>query len=152
MVHAVTPHWILAGNARGMRLFVRRGLSMQLAELRAWDAPPPPPLDSDRPGRVYDRFGPGRHAVDASDADAKAADAFLRDVLEEVADLARASGVAALDLVCAPATLGRVRSLLPDVLKSRLRDELALDLVADSGPEIAARLDAARSAGQASPG
>lgn len=98
-------------------------------------------LVTDAPGRVHDRFGPGRHSMDAGQSvKDEMADRFARDVARYLAESRQAGRFDALALVAAPAMLGRLRGALDKPVADLVVAELDKDLVRAEPAEIAQRL------------
>jgi len=98
-------------------------------------------LVSDGPGRVHDRFGPGRHSVDAGQSiKSDVADRFARAIADYLADGRRSGRFDRLALVVAPAMLGRVRAALEKPVADAVVAELDKDLVRADPAEVARQL------------
>lgn len=98
-------------------------------------------LVTDAPGRVHDRFGPGRHSVDAGQTvKDEMADRFARDLAHYLAEARQAGRFDELALVVAPAMLGRLRGALDKQVADAVVAELDKDLVRAEPAEIARKL------------
>lgn len=100
-----------------------------------------PPADSprDRPVRVHDSLGAGRHGVESHQSPHEAAEAdFLSSVLDRGVALMRANSHASLVLCAPPRALGLLRGKLPP----DVRERLVLSVDKDVTKETASQLDA----------
>jgi protein required for attachment to host cells len=97
---------------------------------------------SDRPGRVHDRFGPGRHSMEPSTDLQKVAREKLAREIGHVLQRALDDGdLEALVLVAPPRLLGELRQLLPPRVRDHVIGELDKDLVDLPAHELPAHLD-----------
>ncbi len=84
---------------------------------------------SDRPGRSFDSGGQGRHAMEPpTDPQRYAKFAFARELAARLEEAAHAGRFARLVLVAAPKTLGDLRELLPDPVRTKVVAEIDKDL------------------------
>lgn len=135
--------WILVAHRGGARLLEWRGLDAVEVEsiehpegkLKARD------IDSDKPGRVFDRFGPGRHATSReNEATQHVADVFAKS-LGVVLEKARTDGrFTRLVLVAEPQFLGRVRAALSPQTAKLIVQSIDKDLGALAGHALTKRL------------
>lgn len=128
----MTKFWILSGNSSRAMLFRADGVTKPLVEIGQWDNPDARAhqidLADDKPGRVYDSHGKGRHAVEM-DMDPKTREQ-LRFASQLVDELEKGRVEHAFDklvLVAAPGFLGQLRAQFHDPL----RDTLALEIDKD---------------------
>lgn len=99
-------------------------------------------IASDRPGRTHDIGGEGRHAMEPStDPQRHAKLSFARDLAQRLTDAANRNEFDRLILVAAPRTLGDLRGLLPDTVKSRITVEIDKDLTNTPDQELGKHLD-----------
>lgn len=99
-------------------------------------------IASDRPGRTFDSGGEGRHAMEPStDPQRHAKLSFARDLATRLGDAANRREFDRLILVAAPRTLGDLRALLPDSVKSRITVEIDKDLTNTPDRELGRHLD-----------
>ena len=78
-------------------------------------------IASDRPGRSFDSGGQGRHAMEPpTDPQRYAKYEFARELAERLEEAVHAHRFDKLVLVAAPKTLGDLRELLPDPVKTKV--------------------------------
>ena len=127
------PTCIVACAATGARLWrsdTRFGSWVQKAELSKPEAAGrEAEFASDRPGRAFDSFGSGRHAMTAGES---GRDHEVRNFARELADYLN-RGIAAgefrhIVLIAAPGFLGHLRAGLSDVARRAVVHEAAKDL------------------------
>jgi protein required for attachment to host cells len=83
---------------------------------------------TDRPGRSFNRVGPGRAAMEnPADWHQQAEDRFARDVAERIEGILGEEPAWRLILVAAPETLGELRQALSPQTRQRVLGELAKD-------------------------
>ncbi|PHZ85790.1 hypothetical protein CRD36_03675 [Paremcibacter congregatus] len=81
-------------------------------------------------GRVFDRFGQGRHVVERRNmAEEKIERKFVKDLIDELEKAAGQGKFEHLALIAAPRALGYVREYMGDSLKDTIIGEFPLDLV-----------------------
>lgn len=129
---------VVTADAAKARLFecTRVGGALrQVAEKSAGSAPVPA---RDRPFRVHDRFGSGRHAVEPRRSPrAAAAERFYVEVAEAVAKQRFDALV-----LCAPSkALGLLRRQLPDEIGQRVILAAAKDYLRETPADLAKRLE-----------
>lgn len=99
-------------------------------------------IASDRPGRSFDSGGQGRHAMEPpTDPQRYAKYAFARELAERLEQAANAHRFDELVLVAAPKTLGDLRELLPDSVKTKVVAEIDKDLTKVPLRELPKHLD-----------
>lgn len=97
-----------------------------------------PTTERDRPFRVHDRFGSGRHAVEARRSPRAAREErFLAEVAEAIA----LEKFDALVLCAPPKALGVLRQRLPQEASERIILASAKDYLRDTPSDLAARLE-----------
>ncbi|MDX1542025.1 MAG: host attachment protein [Geminicoccaceae bacterium] len=105
-------------------------------------AAPSREIASDRPGRTFDSGGEGRHAMEPStDPQRHAKLSFARDLAERLSQAANRNEFDRLILVAAPRTLGDLRSLLSDSVKSKVVVEIDKDLTNTPDQDLGKHLD-----------
>lgn len=125
--------WILIADATRARVFEHHR-SMQSFELVFEDDRPelrdPDWMrESDRPGRVHDSVGQGRHAMQPQTTpDERDREQFARDLIERLTLGVNEHRFSQLLLVAPPAMLGALRNLLDQGLRERVIAELDKDL------------------------
>jgi len=118
------------------RLIPRPELDLEEITLHARD------IQADRPGRTHDRMGPNRHAMDyPTDPQCNAEIRFLKKVVEQTAREADKAGIDRLILVAPPASLGKLRKMLPHPLRKKLYSELNKDLTQIAPIDLLKHLD-----------
>lgn len=138
--------WIVVADGARVRVFVNRGVGKGIDELTG------PPftgtrarsgeLVSDRPGRTFDRAGPGRHAKEPhSDPHEQAEIAFLRGVAVWLAQQNQSGAFTRLVIVAAPRALGTLRQLLPKPVGEKVTAEISADLTNAPPRRIERRLE-----------
>lgn len=129
---------VVTADAGGARLFECTRLGGPLRQVGEKNADLAPVAARDRPFRVHDRFGSGRHAVEARRSPrAAAAERFFA----EVADAVVKESFDAL-VLCAPSkALGVLRQKLPDDLAERTILAAAKDYLRETPANLAKRLE-----------
>jgi protein required for attachment to host cells len=130
--------WIVVGHRAGARIFEhRRAHELDLvSELdHAAGRLKNQAINSDRPGRAFDRKSPGRHAVGGAETPHEhSAEAFARELAHELNAARTENRFARLVLVAEPRFLGLLRAELDHVTASLVVGDLSKDLAkADSG-------------------
>jgi len=98
-------------------------------------------LDTDRPGRVHDRKGPGRHAMSSEESTKeRAASNFAREVAQAIKARRTHEGFGRLVLVAEPGFLGMLRAALDPATSKLVDGEVHKQIVARPTAEIAAHL------------
>lgn len=140
-----TRTWIVVADGARARLFENTGpgkglLPLDDGEMRGERAATRE-LGTERPGRVHDRMGPGRHAMaPRTDWHEQQKEDFLASV---AARLDRAAADKAFDrlILVAPAkALGRLRAALGRDAAARVDGELAKDLTKTPAPDLTGHL------------
>ena len=140
-----TITWILVADAAQARIFENdgpgRGLKPPFDRDFVGLDLPSRDLVSDRPGRSFDRAGPGRHAMEPpTDPKRKVKQDFAKymaSVLNEAAEHARFDR---LVVVAPPKVLGDLRNAYGSHVTSRLYGELAKDLTHTSIQDLPSHL------------
>ncbi len=131
MKHKTT--WILLADGSRARLLVnagpKKGYESVLGADLVGENLANSEINSDRPGRSFDRVGMGRHAMEPpSDPHREE----KRKLAHRVADLLEAERQKGsfdhLIIIAAPQMLGDLRQSLPDTVKSMIVEEIAKDL------------------------
>jgi protein required for attachment to host cells len=92
---------------------------------------------ADGPGRVHDRFGPGRHAVEGRvDLHAEEAQRFARELAERLAAGHHEQSFQRLIIMAPPAFLGALRNALPKPVAATVTAEVAKNLVGQDAAAI----------------
>ena len=123
---------IIADGAKA-RFFLNTGPDKGLEPLPSGEmtagAAPTREIGSDRPGRVHDRMGPGRHAMaPRTDWHDQEKQQFVRQVAERIDIAARDKAFDRLVLVAPPKALGELRTAMAPQTAKLVAGELAKDL------------------------
>ncbi|MDR3445268.1 MULTISPECIES: host attachment protein [unclassified Dyella] len=126
--------WIVVANRGVARLFQARQATGPLEELEAFIHPEARLRDrdlvSDRPGRGFERSGPGSHAEEPDSTVAEVETGNFALELSRFLLKGRNEGrFDALILIAAPAFLGSLRDRLDDQIRDRILQEVAKNLV-----------------------
>jgi len=133
--------WLLIADSARARLFGVDRRERTFSILGEWQddvaSGKAQDIDADRPGRTFDSAGPGRHAMEpTSSPKGVAKGRFVAMLAENLGAEARKNGFDELHVIAAPRTLGELRELLGQPVKSRLVHEEAKDLTQLSKPEL----------------
>ena len=139
--------WIVVADGAGARLFLNSGPGKGLQELpegRMQTAlETTRSQGSDRPGRVHDRMGDGRHAMEPRiDRHEQQKQRFARDLARRLDAAAGEKAFDRLILVAPPKLLGALRSLLGAAARRLVTGELPKDLMRAPQREIREQLGA----------
>ena len=103
--------------------------------------PPTRDQGSERPGRVHDRFGPGRHAMEPkADWHRQDKTAFARSLAERLDSIARDGKADRFVLVAPPTMMGDLRAALSPHLRDMVTGEITKDLTHANPSEIEAQV------------
>ena len=125
--------WIVVANGTTARALENEGVGKGLNPAPAFEmtvaSPPTRELGSDRPGRVHDRFGQGRHAMEPkADWHRQEKAEFAKAVAEKIESAARAGRYDRLVLVAPPTVMGDIRSALGRHARDLIIGEITKDL------------------------
>lgn len=137
--------WILVAHRSGARLFEKagKGNGLQLVEeirhpegrLKNGD------INSDKPGRAFDKFGGGRHSMSKEHEPKEQVAIQFAKQLAEVLDRGRTGGrYGKLVLVAEPRFLGELRAALPSHTAALVSATVDKDLGGISSHDIAGHL------------
>lgn len=137
-----TRTWILLADGAQARFLENLGPGKGLQELSPnrveYPHPPNREIDSDRPGRVQDRAGPGRHAMEPH---TEPHDKMKLDFAKSLADgvnAAEQDGQFDRLIVAAPAkVLGELRHKLSKTVQGKLLREVDKDLIGADDKQLA---------------
>lgn len=122
---------IYAGKHRRASLELVDSLSHKASRLHTRE------LLTDAPGRVHDRFGPGRHSIDSGDqVKAEEKQRFAREITAHLAEAQRQKKFSQLVVMAAPAFLGVLREAFSKPLAAAVIAEVAKDLVSHDAVTI----------------
>jgi protein required for attachment to host cells len=138
--------WVLVADGGRARILVNEGVGKGLHPALPTDfASPNPPTreqGTDRPGRVFDSLGPGRHAmVPRVDWHRFEKETFARDVARELDRGAMEASYHRLILIAPPTTLGDLRAALGEKARRLVIGEIPKDLTQLPEAEIGPHLD-----------
>jgi protein required for attachment to host cells len=137
--------WVLVADGSEARIFSGRGMRSPLelvdtlthdaSRLRARD------IGSDSPGRVHDRFGPGRHSLDqGQQLKNTEKERFAREIAARLAEGRRQKKFDRLVIMASPAFLGILRDCLSKPVSEAVVATVPKDLVAHDVAVIQAHL------------
>ena len=126
--------WVLVANSAEARIYTGKHprSSLTLLETLQHDASRAPAreLISDAPGRVHDRFGPGRHSVESGQrAKTWEAERFAREIADRLSRAYQAGVFARLVVIAAPAFLWQLRRVMDKSVAAAVTAEVNKDLV-----------------------
>jgi protein required for attachment to host cells len=139
--------WILVADSERARVFVATGAQGVLEPALPQDfvhgAAPSREIASDRQGRVFDRFGPGRHAAEEpTDPHRFEIARFAREIVHVLDGERKRNAFERLVVIAPPTLLGDLRAAMPDPLRSMVAAELDQDLAKLPARELADRVRA----------
>ena len=137
--------WIVVADGAGARLFLNSGPGKGLQELpegRMQTAlETTRSQGTDRPGRVHDRMGDGRHAMEPrADWHEQQKQRFARDLAQHLDGAAAEKAFDRLILVAPPKLLGALRAQLGAAARRLVTGELPKDLMRASEKELLGQL------------
>ncbi|GAB5467585.1 MAG: host attachment family protein [Rhodospirillales bacterium] len=138
--------WVVVADGSKARVFTSPGSGRGLSEVPDGRFDRPHHHEerdfSDRPGRVQDSHGPGRHAVERVTDPGDQARQILARAIAKRLDAALSDGAFdRLALVAAPKMLAQLRAELSEAGRARVVCELSKDLTEAKGPAIAKALE-----------
>ena len=137
--------WVVVADGARARALENTGVGKGLdpSPILEMEVEPRPTRDlgSDRPGRVHDRFGPGRHAMQPK-ADWHRQDKadFLKSVAERLDSAAQDGAFDRLVLIAPPTAMGHLRAALNDKTRASIAGEITKDLTHASRSEIESQI------------
>ena len=137
--------WVVVANGTTARAYKNVGVGKGLEPSPAFEigveSPPTRELGTERPGRVHDRFGPGRHAMEPkADWHRQDKTAFARAIAERLDSVARKGQVDRLVLVAPPTMMGDLRTVLSQQTRDMVSGEVTKDLTHSSPSELEAQI------------
>lgn len=122
--------WILSANSHRARLMSAQRANGPLCEIESFDHPAgrakPSDLESDRPGRLFDSVGMGRHATSpVVDMHTQEQIRFARMLADRLEQGRLDHAFAGLVLVAAPEFLGHLRDAMAAPLAAKVTLALA---------------------------
>lgn len=138
--------WILVADGARARIFLNDGPGKGIRELAGHTSAkalkPSREIDADRPGRVFDSAGVGRHAMEPpTDPQRHAKHEFAAMLAQKLKAALDAHEYDRLIVVAAPLTLGDLRKQLDKTVLDRIHGEIPKDLTRAPDGEIAKRLE-----------
>jgi protein required for attachment to host cells len=135
----VKPTWILVACRSGATIL--SSLGPELTKLREIEHPrgrlKASDLETDRPGRAFDRGGQGRHAMSSEESPTEhLAQRFAAELARELEHARHMGAFNQLVLVAAPRLLGKLRAELSDATRKIVIGEVPKDLVEPSATEL----------------
>lgn len=136
---------IVVADASRARFFERHGAKGKLIELMDLAmVAPDVEVPRDRPPRVHDRMGAGRHAIEPRVTPREAAqERFLTNVAEAINKAAAGEAFDRLMLCAPPRALGLLRDQLSIAAKAKVSAAFHKDFIHDPVDTLQAHLDAA---------
>jgi protein required for attachment to host cells len=138
--------WILVARRDGATVFASNGRDRPLTVVHRIPHPDgrlrPRDIDTDRPGRAFDRGGYGRHAFSTEENSAERVEHEWAIHLARYLDNYRATNAYdRLVLIAPPKLLGSLRDALPTPTQRVVVAELTKDLIDPDGTEVRNRLE-----------
>jgi protein required for attachment to host cells len=133
---------VVTSDAGSARFFECARIGGPLVETEAKAMRAEAPKSRSKPPRVHDRFGQGRHVIEARQTPREASESeFLRSVADQInAEVERFDEL----VLCAPPRpLGALRAHLSEKARERLRSEVAKDYLHESAIELSEKLEQA---------
>jgi len=132
--------WVLVGDGRRALFFQNHGdaelLDLRVIETRIDDNPPTHEQGTDRPGRSFTSFSPGRSAVQNVDWHELEEERFARAMANRINQAAESGELNAIAIVAPPRALGEIRKDLSVKAQGKVVGELAKDLTRHPLKEI----------------
>ena len=133
--------WVVVANGTTARALENEGVGKGLNPAPAFEmsveSPPTREQGSDRPGRVHDRFGPGRHAMEPkADWHRRDKALFAKAVAKRIESSARDGRFDRLVLIAPPKAMGDIRAALDRHVRDLVTGEVTKDLTHGDLAEI----------------
>jgi protein required for attachment to host cells len=137
--------WVLVANSAEARIYAgrHRHAPLTLVDTLTHEAARLHPREvlADAPGRVHDRFGPGRHSIDSGEqVRAEERERFAREIAASLLEAQRQRKFEELIVMAAPAFLGVLRAEFNKPLASAVIAEVPKDLVSQEAAAVAAHV------------
>ncbi len=124
--------WVLVGDGRRALFFQNHGdadlLDLRVIETRIDENPPTHEQGTDKPGRSFTSFSPGRSAMENVDWHELEEERFARAMADRINRAAESGELNAIAIVAPPRALGEIRKELSVKAQSKVVGELAKDL------------------------
>jgi len=130
--------WILVCDSQQARIFeiAAKGRVDFLGEYGS-ELPRNREIAADRPGRTFDRAGPGRHAMEPrQDAHRQAKRNFLSEMADRLDRSCRSGDFTDLVVIAPPTALGDLRSVFSKRIQTALVQEHAKEVSGLSEPDL----------------
>ncbi|MGD9544610.1 MAG: host attachment protein [Methylocystis sp.] len=132
--------WVLVGDGRRALFFQNHGdadlLDLRVVETRIDENPPTHEQGSDKPGRSFNSFSPGRSAMQNVDWHELEEERFARAMADRINRAAESGELNAIVIVAPPKALGEIRKELSQKAHGKVVGELAKDLTRHPLKEI----------------
>jgi protein required for attachment to host cells len=137
--------WVVVASAARARVFEAAGRRQPLQEIldlvNPEDRLQQQDLESDRPGRAFDRLGGQRHAMQtAVDPKQQAASRFAKRLGEQLQADLHAKRFEALCVVAPPHFLGLLREHMSDGVRRVVKGELTKDFTREDAAAVQAQV------------
>ena len=133
--------WILVAHRSGAVVHESRGPGLPLTP--AWQIEnargrlKPGELESDRPGRAFDRVGGGRHSMSSEENPAqRVANEFVLQLVQRLESARIAGSFERLVMIAPPRMVGALRDALTEPLRALLIASLPKDLAHSNGDDV----------------
>ena len=141
----MTDVWVLVADASEAKIYSARHMRSPLELVdslsHAQSRLHPRDIGTDVPGRVHDRFGPGRHSLDdGPQIKAEERVRFAREIAALLGEAHRLKKFGRLVVMAGPAFLGNLRDCFSKTLAESVVAEVAKDLVAQDADAVRAHL------------
>ena len=143
----VLPTYVLVANRASAALFRTQGPNQAPDLVQRFDNPKgrlkSGEIDSDRPGRAFDRMGANRHSLSAEESPTdRVAHDFARQLAEHLDGGRERGDFDQLGLIASPRMLGHLRAALSKPTRALVYGELAKDLGDPEPHELVPYLEA----------
>ncbi len=133
----MTTLWVLVANSSNAKIFQVKGKGREINKLHDLDFPDGrkkgAELLTDRPGRSFDRFGEGRHAMGKEEKVHEHEQQIfahqIKDILKKGVEEKEFDEIA---IISSPQFLGELRQVIPDQVKKCITNEVDKDIVNSS--------------------
>ena len=142
----VRPTYVLVANRVAGDLFRTQGPHVPVELVAHFDHPEgrlkAHDIDSDRPGRAFDRQGGGRHALSKEESPVeRETHEFVLRLAHELEHARQRGDFDQLALIAPPRMLGQLRAALSDQTRALVYAEITKDLDAPDGATVRKCLD-----------
>ena len=141
-----TRTWILICDGARARIVLNEGPGRSVSPVEGSDFltehPRSQDITTDRPGRVFDRSGPGRHAMEnRSDPHRDSKKSFALRLAEFLDEQLRKKAYDRLIIFAAPAMLGDLRQALTETVLAKTAHQIPKDLTQIPNNELDSHLE-----------